>query len=85
MEADASDFASGGVLRQKQQGKWRVIAYRSSAFSDAERNYEIYDKEMLAIIESLKGWRHFTMETSTPVSIFTDHNNLKYFMSIIIN
>ena len=54
VEADASDFASGGVLRQKQQGKWHVIAYRSSAFSDAERNYEIYDKEMLAIILVLK-------------------------------
>jgi len=36
---------------------------------------------MLAIIESLKGWRHWTMETSIPVKILTDHNNLKYFMT----
>ena len=56
VEADASDFATGGVLLQNQEGKWRVIAYRSSTFSDAERNYEIYDKEMLAIVQALKEW-----------------------------
>ena len=36
---------------------------------------------MLAIVEALKGWRHFTMETKDPVHIMTDHNNLRYFMT----
>ncbi|KAL5537298.1 hypothetical protein ACEPAF_1121 [Sanghuangporus sanghuang] len=59
VEADASDFATGGVLLQKQDGKWKVIAYWSSTFLDAERNYEIYDKEMLAIVQALKEWRQY--------------------------
>lgn len=45
----------------------------------AELNYDTHDKELLAIIESLKAWRHFCMERSVPVRIITDHNNLKYF------
>ncbi|KAL5529848.1 hypothetical protein ACEPAF_6105 [Sanghuangporus sanghuang] len=55
-EVDASDFATGGVLLQKQEGKWKVIAYRSSTFLEAKQNYEIYDKEMLAIVQALKEW-----------------------------
>lgn len=53
----------------------------SKKMQPAELNYDTHDKELLAIIESLKGWRHYTMETSTPFEIITDHNNLKYFMT----
>ncbi|OCB87831.1 hypothetical protein A7U60_g4964 [Sanghuangporus baumii] len=44
VEADASDFATGGVLLQKQEDKWKVIAYQSLTFLEVEHNYEIYDK-----------------------------------------
>ena len=50
VEADSSNFATEGILLQEQEGKWKVIAYQSSSLSPAERNYEIYDKEMLAIV-----------------------------------
>ena len=79
VEADASDFATGAVLRQKQDGKWRVIAYRSSTFTEAERNYEIYDKEMLAIIQALMEWRQYLLGAVQTFEIWTDHANLTYF------
>ena len=56
MEVDASDYAIGGILSQKVDGKWRPIAYMSQALSETERNYEIYDKEMLAIMKGLAEW-----------------------------
>jgi len=45
-----------------------------------EWNYEIYDKEMLAIIRALEEWRHFLEGATHPVEIWTDHKNLEYFM-----
>jgi len=46
-----------------------------------ERNYEIHDKEMLAIIRALEEWRHFLEGATHPVEIWTDHKNLEYFMT----
>ena len=60
VEADASDFAMGGMLSMKYEDKrWRLVAYISKSLNEAERNYEIHDKEMLAIIWCLEAWRHF--------------------------
>ena len=60
VEADASDFAMGGMLSMKYEDKrWRPVAYISKSLNEAERNYEIHDKEMLAIIWCLEAWRHF--------------------------
>ena len=54
VEADASDFAIGEVLSIKcEDEKWRPVAYISKSLNEAERNYEIHDKEMLAIIRCL--------------------------------
>ena len=44
VEADASDYAAGAVLSQKQEGKWHPITYMSKAFLDVKCNYKIYDK-----------------------------------------
>ena len=55
VEADASDFATGGVLSLKcEDEKWRPVAYISKSLNEAERNYEIHNKEMLAIIWCLE-------------------------------
>ena len=43
-------------------------------------NYEIHDKEMLAIIRALEEWRHFLEGATHLVEIWTDHKNLEYFM-----
>ena len=79
VEADSSDFANGGVLFQLQEGKWHPIAYQLSDLSETEWNYEIYDKEMLAIMDSLDDWRQYLMGANEKFEIWTDHQNLQYF------
>jgi len=83
IEADSSDFASGAVLSQQLPGeeKWHPVAFYSKSLSLVERNYEIHDKEMLAIIRALEEWRHFLEGACHPVEIWTDHKNLEYFMT----
>jgi len=55
VEADTSDFATGGVLSMKcEDEKWRPVTYISKSLNEAQRNYEIHDKEMLAIIRCLE-------------------------------
>ena len=56
VEADASDYALGAVLSQNIEGKWHPVAYMSKAMNDTQRNYEIYDKEMLGIMMALEEW-----------------------------
>ena len=82
VEADASNFATGGVLSIKcNDNKWRPVAYISKSLNETERNYEIHDKEMLAVIRCLKAWRHFLEGTKGKFEIWSDHKNLEYFMS----
>jgi len=83
IEADSSDFASGAIFSQRLPGeeKWHPVAFYSKSLSPVERNYEIHDKEMLAIICALEEWRHFLEGARHPVEIWTDHKNLEYFMT----
>ena len=53
VETDVSGHAIGGVLSQGQDGKWKPIVFLSRTMQPAERNYKIYDKELLAIVEAL--------------------------------
>ena len=78
---DASDYATGGVLLTKcEDGKWRLVAFISKLLNTTERNYEIYDKEMLAVIRCLEAWRHYLEGAKLEFEIWTDHKNLQYFM-----
>jgi len=56
VKADSSDFATGAVLSQQSttDGKWHPVAFYSKSLSSVEQNYEIHDKEMLAIIHALE-------------------------------
>jgi len=59
IEVDASDYTTGGVLSMEcEDGLWRPVAFLSKSLNETERNYEIHDKEMLAIIRGLEIWRH---------------------------
>ncbi|KAJ1045360.1 hypothetical protein NDA10_003231 [Ustilago hordei] len=49
VETDASDFAIAGVLKQEHEGRWHPVAFYSRKMSSAEKNYEIHDKELLAV------------------------------------
>ena len=61
VEADSSDFATGAVLSQQspEDEKWHPVTFLSKSLSPVEWNYEIHDKEMLAIVQALEEWRHF--------------------------
>ena len=79
VETDTLGYAIGGVLSQEQDGKWKLIAFLSRTMQPAERNYEIYDKKLLAIVEALFKWRQYLLDVMEPFEIWTDHENLKYF------
>ena len=79
VETDASGHAIGGVLSQEQEGKWKPIAFLSRTMQPAERNYKIYDNELLAIVEALAKWRQYLLDAAETFKIWMDHKNLKYF------
>jgi hypothetical protein len=81
LEADGSGIATGAVLSQQQvdDNAWHPVAFLSKALNPVERNYEIHDTEMLAIIQGLEEWRHYLEGARHPVEIWTDHKNLEYF------
>ena len=77
---DASLTASGGILMQKDSnGDLHPCAYHSATFSPVEQNYDIYNRELLAVIQALKEWRHYLTGTEHLVTIIMDHKNLGYF------
>ena len=79
VETDTSRHAIGGVLSQEQDGKWKPIAFLLKTMQPVERNYKIYDKELLAIVEALMKWRQYLLDTMKPFEVWMDHENLKYF------
>jgi hypothetical protein len=79
VETDASDFAISRVLSQEQGNKWHPIMFLSQTMIPAERNYEIYNKELLAIMDTLKIWRQYLLDTQEQFEVWTDHENLKHF------
>ena len=80
LETDSSDYVNGGVLSQySDDGILHPVAYYSKNLTPAECNYQIYDKELLAIIRCLEHWRPELECTEVPVKIFTDHKGLMYF------
>jgi len=82
MEADASNFATGGVLSIKcEDDLWQPMAFILKVFNKTDRNYEIHDKEMLGIIRCLEVWRHFLEGARIKFEVWTDHKNLEYFMT----
>jgi len=80
IETDASDFAIGAVLSQRDsEGKLHPVAFHSRKFSPAEINYEIHDKELLAIVDAFKHWHQYCEGAEHQIQVFTDHHNLEYF------
>ena len=77
---DASNYTTGAILEQRDAlGRSHPIAYFSKSLQLAEQNYEIYDKELLAIIHALKHFRHYIQGSPHMTMILSDHTNLKYF------
>ncbi|EDN91529.1 hypothetical protein SS1G_00932 [Sclerotinia sclerotiorum 1980 UF-70] len=80
IETDASDTCVAGVhLQRDDNGKLHPVAYYSSKMDKTEQNYNIYEKELMAIVKSLKHWRIYLQGAKFPVIIHTDHMNLRTF------
>ena len=77
VETDASDYALGAILSTISDSD--KIAFHSRTFTSPELNYDIHDKELLAIFEAFKCWRHYLEGSPTLVDVVTDHKNLEYF------
>ena len=80
IETDTSDYAIAGILSLTcSDNEIHPIAFYSHTLSGAELNYDTHDKELLAIFEGFKSWRHYLEGSATPIDIVTDHKNLEYF------
>lgn len=83
VECDASDWVYSGILSQEDnEGVLHPVAFFSKKMIPAELNYEIYDKELLAIVRCFEEWRPELEGTpdDLPIQVLTDHKNLGYFM-----
>jgi len=75
LSTNASDFAIGAVLSQKdmQTNLWHPVAFFSKSLDIYERNYEIYDKELLAVIWGLEEYKYHLERHSYKIEIWLDH------------
>ena len=80
-ETDASDLSPGCVLSQYQGRGLHPVAFHSQKLNNAERNYEIHDKELLAIMEAFKEWKRYLWGEEEHVTVYTDHQNLQSFLT----
>ena len=76
---DASDYAIGTVLGQRQGKLPSVVYYASKTFNDAQLNYSTTEKELLAVVFALDKFRSYLL--GSKVVVFTDHAALKYLLS----
>ena len=65
-------------MQKDKNSDLHPCAYFSRTFSSAQRNYDIYDRELLAVILALEEWRQYLQGTAHPITIITDHKNLSY-------
>jgi len=80
VETDASDYALAAILSiMTKNNEIHPVAFHSRTFSAPELNYNVHDKELLAIFEVFKIWQHYLEGSATPIDIVTDHKNLEYF------
>jgi hypothetical protein len=81
LDTDASAFAVGATISQDFPDGRHPVAFFSKSLLPAERNYDIYDRELLAIIYAVKAFRYLLLGAQEKFLIRSDHENLKYFKS----
>ena len=82
VETDFSNYVNAGMLSQKDKDDLlHLVAYFLQQMASVECNYEIYNKELLAIICCFEEWRPELEGTRMPVQVLTDHKGLEYFMT----
>lgn len=80
VQTDASGFAIAGIINQYDGfGVLRPVAFYSRKCNPAEQNYDTHDRELLAIVESFKHWRHYLEGANHQILVRCDHKNLEAF------
>ena len=80
LEVDASQYMLGTILYQRNDGgRLQTVGYYSQTLNLAERNYDVYNRELLAVIHALAHWRHLLLGAKHHVTVWTDHNNLMFY------
>ena len=80
VETDTSDYALAAIpLAYDMEEALHPITFHSQTFTSLELNYNVYDKELSAIFEAFKWWRHYLEGSAEPIDVITDHKNLEYF------
>ena len=80
-ETDASGYVINDILSQLHEGISHSVAYYSRKQIPAEIRYNTHDKELLAIVESFKHWRHYCEDSWHKIEVLIDHHHSKTFMS----
>jgi hypothetical protein len=84
---DASAYGVGAILSQEggpntqNRTKYHPVAYYSASFTETEWNYDVYDRELLAIMKAITHWQPYLIWTKEPFKIFTNHANLLHWKS----
>ena len=80
METDVSNYALTAILSiVNEENEVHLVAFHSCTLTAVELNYDIHDKELLAIFEAFKIWWHYLEGLAYPINIVIDHKNLEYF------
>ena len=80
MKTHTLDYTLAAIIFiVNEENKVYLVTFHSHTFTIAELNYDIHDKELLAIFEAFKIWWHYIEGPVYPINIVTDHKNLEYF------
>jgi hypothetical protein len=79
IEVDTSNYAIGAVLMQKgEKDILHPVAFFLKTMNDVQRNYDVYNRELLALVETFRHWRHYLHSAAHKVKVHMDHANLLY-------
>jgi len=80
LETDASDFALGAILSLLCKAeRWKLVVLHNRSFAPAEVNYDVHDKEMMAIVAAFCEWEYTLSSVEEQITVYTDYKNLEYF------
>ena len=78
LQVDTSVFATGAILTQQDNRKKHMaVGFHSQTFSEAERNYNIHDHELLAVYRGLTHYQHLLLSSPHLITVYTNHKNLE--------
>ena len=82
VHTDASDVALGAVLMQDFGKGLQPIEFLSKKFGDTQRKYQVFEKEILALVTALREWRHYLLGAKAGVTLYTDNRAVTHLKTL---